>query len=227
MGHWRRVGLAVFLLMVETSFVMAKIPSEFISLTETCPNIIIQSDYSTVKNFTGEVVRGYKKTAAYMAKAPAQALGEVQKVALARGYNLKIFDGYRPVKAVEFFQEWAKRPETNPEIKAHYYPTFSRLDLFEQGFIAKQSSHSRGAAVDLTLVNLKTGKELDMGSHFDFFDERSNTDSKNITEEQRKNRMLLKELMEGKGFKNFSQEWWHFSFKPEPYPEKSFDFDVE
>lgn len=227
MGNRWRVGLAVFLLIVETRVVMAKIPPEFVSLAVVCPDIIIQCDYSTTKNFTGEVVRGYKKTAAYMAKSPAEALREVQKSALAKGWNLKIFDSFRPVKAVAFFQEWAKRPETNPEIKAHYYPQFSRMDLFEQGFIAKQSSHSRGGAVDLTLVDAKTGKELDMGTHFDFFDERSNTESSRITDEQKKNRMALKELMESKGFKNFSQEWWHYSFRPEPYPDRSFDFDVE
>ena len=206
---------------------MANIPPEFISLAEVCPGIIIQSDYSTTENFTGEVVRGYKKTAAYLAKTPADALAKVHKQALKQGWNLKIFDAFRPVQAVIFFQEWAKRPETNPEIKAHYYPTFSRTDLFEQGFIAKQSSHSRGGAVDLTLVDAKSGKELDMGSHFDFFDERSNTESPKINESQKKNRRALIELMESQGFKNYSQEWWHFSFRPEPYPDRSFDFEVE
>lgn len=206
---------------------MTNIPPEFVSLSEVCPDLIIQSDYSTVKNFTGEVVPGYKKTMAYMAKAPAEALSLVQFAALEKGLRLKIFDAYRPVKAVQFFQDWAKRPETNPEIKAHYYPKYSRFDLFEQGFIAKQSSHSRGCAVDLTLVDARTGQELDMGSYFDFFDERSNTDSDQISEEQRKNRSMLKELMESKSFKNFSQEWWHYSFRPEPHPGQYFDFDVE
>ncbi len=206
---------------------MANIHPDFVSLADECPGIKIQANYSSSQNFTGEVVAGYKAKKAYMAKGPAAVLCQVQKAALAQGLSLKIFDGYRPVKAVSFFQDWAKKPETNPELKVLYYPTFTRLELFERGFIAKQSSHSRGSAVDLTLFNVETGRDLDMGSGFDYFDDISNTDSNRITLDQRKNRMLLKELMESRGFKNFSQEWWHFSFKPEPFPEQSFDFDVE
>lgn len=206
---------------------MNKMHSDFVSLEEVCPEIIIQVDYSTIHNFTGEIVPGYKATKALMARSSAEALGRVQVKALSQELSLKIFDAYRPVKAVSFFQEWAQRPETNPEIKARYYPTFSRLDLFEKEFIAKQSSHSRGSAVDLTLVDLKTGQELDMGSIFDFFHETSHTDSPLITEEQRGNRMLLKTLMGGEGFRNFFQEWWHFSIRPEPFPNQSFDFDIE
>ncbi len=206
---------------------MANIHPDFVSLAEVCPGIKVQASYSSAQNFTGEIVAGYKAQKAYMAKGPAAVLCQVQKAALARGLSLKIFDGYRPVKAVSFFQDWAKKPETNPELKVLYYPEFTRLQLFEQGYIAKQSSHSRGSAVDLTLYNVETGRDLDMGSGFDYFDDISNTDSNRISVDQRKNRMLLKELMESRGFKNFSQEWWHFSFKPEPFPEQSFDFDVE
>jgi len=206
---------------------MSGIHPEFRNLADICSDIKIHANYSTDENFTGSIVAGYKAKKAYMAKAPAAALCEVQKAAKGMGLSLKIFDGYRPVKAVQFFQDWAKKPETNPSIKELYYPGYTRMQLFEAGFIAKQSSHSRGAAVDLTLYNLETGKDLDMGSGFDYFDEISYTDSRKITEEQRANRMLLKDLMESRGFKNFSQEWWHFSFKPEPFPERSFDFDVE
>jgi len=171
------------------------------------------------------VVTRQKK--ALLARLPAEALCEVQKEALKKGLSLKIFDGYRPVKAVQFFQEWAKRSEDNLNLKKLYYPTFTRLELFEKGFIAKQSSHSRGSAVDLTLIELKTGRDLDMGSGFDFFDVISHTETNLVTEKQKNNRMMLKELMESRGFKNFHQEWWHFSFRPEPYPEQYFDFDVE
>jgi zinc D-Ala-D-Ala dipeptidase len=206
---------------------MASVPNGFVSLNELCPTMVINMSYSTPDNFTGEVVAGYKAKKAYLAKVPAEALCAVQVEAMKKGYALKIFDSYRPVKAVAFFQSWAQKPETNPKIKALYYPGFTRLELFEQGYIAKQSSHSRGSAVDLTLVDLKTEHALDMGSAFDYFDDLSNTDSPKVTPEQKKNRMILKELMEGRGFKNFSQEWWHFSYKPEPYPEQYFDFDVE
>ena len=206
---------------------MANIHPGFVSLSEFCPGIKIQASYSSAQNFTGEIVAGYEAQKVYMAKGPAEVLCRVQKAALARGLSIKIFDGYRPMKAVSFFQEWAKRPETNPELKVLYYPTFSRIELFEKGFIAKQSSHSRGSAVDLTLFSIETGRDIDMGSGFDFFDDISNTDSNRITALQKKNRMILKDLMESKGFKNFSQEWWHFSFCPESYPDQSFDFDFE
>lgn len=206
---------------------MAKIPDGFISLNDVCPSMKIQMSYSTTENFTGEIVAGYKAQKAFLAKGPAEALCLVQAEAQKRGLSLKIYDSYRPVKAVAFFQTWAKRPETNPHIKELYYPGFTRQQLFEQGYIAKQSSHSRGSAVDLTLIVSETGRALDMGSAFDFFDDLSNTESPRVTEEQMKNRMILKELMEGKGFKNFSQEWWHYSFKPEPHPDHYFDFDVE
>jgi len=217
----------IFFLLFLVSLSMASIPSGFVSLNELCPSMIIGMSYSTPDNFTGEVVAGYKAKTAYLAKIPAEALCLVQGEAMKKGFVLKIFDSYRPVKAVSFFQSWAKKSETNPKIKELYYPKFTRLELFEQGYIAKQSSHSRGSAVDLTLVNLKTQHALDMGSAFDYFDDLSNTDSPKVTAEQKKNRMILKELMEGRGFKNFSQEWWHYSYRPEPYPEQYFDFDVE
>lgn len=207
--------------------VMAGIHPGFVSLEEVCPGIKIQASYSTENNFTGEIVAGYKAKKSFMAKAPALVLCEVQKKALEKGLSLKIFDGYRPVKAVQFFMDWAKKPETNPHLKDLYYPKFTRMELFEAGYIAKQSSHSRGSAVDLTLVDLETGKDLDMGSGFDYFDDLSHTGSSKITETQRANRMLLKDLMESQGFKNYSQEWWHYSYRPEPYPERSFDFDIE
>lgn len=206
---------------------MAKIPEGFVSLSDICPTLNVHMSYATTENFTGEVVEGYKARKAYLAQAPAEALCVVQKEAQKLGLTLKIFDSYRPAKAVAFFQTWAGRPETNPQIKELYYPGHTRQELFEQGYIAKRSSHSRGAAVDLTLADAKTGKPLDMGSAFDYFDDLSHTDSPRVTDEQKKNRMLLKDLMERNGFKNFFQEWWHFSYKPEPYPEQYFDFDVE
>lgn len=203
------------------------IPPSFVSLEEFCPGVIVHMSYATPDNFTGEIVAGYNARKAFLAQAPAEALKLVQKAALKEGLSLKIYDSYRPVKAVTFFQVWAQRAEDNPRIKALFYPRFTRKELFQQGYIAKQSSHSRGAAVDLTLFDLVTGLDLDMGSDFDYFDELSHTDSEKVTPEQRRNRMKLKELMESKGFKNYQHEWWHFSFRPEPFPDYYFDFDVE
>lgn len=206
---------------------MAFIPPGFVSLSDLCPQIKIEANYSTPLNFTGGVVPGYKSRKAYLATAPAKALCKVQKEALKAGLTIKVFDGYRPVKAVDHFQIWAKRDEDNFRIKELFYPRYSRLELFEMGFIAKRSTHSRGSAIDLTLNDLKTGLDLDMGSPFDYFDDISHTESSLITPEQLKNRLLLRDFMQAQGFKNYVGEWWHFSFRPEPYPETFFDFDIE
>jgi zinc D-Ala-D-Ala dipeptidase len=215
------------LLFLLTGSIMAAPHSGFVSLSEVCPSLKIVSSYSTENNFTGVVVKGYRSQKAYLAKDPAAALCEIQKEAAAKGLSLKIFDAYRPVKAVQYFMEWAKKAEDHPGIKELYYPSYTRKQLFEKGFISPYSSHSRGAAVDLTLFDLRTGKDLDMGSSFDYFDDISATNSNLVTETQKQNRMLLKLLMESKGFKNFPQEWWHYSFRPEPYPDQTFDFDIE
>jgi zinc D-Ala-D-Ala dipeptidase len=206
---------------------MTNVHPDFISLEEICVGIKVEASYSKTTNFTGSIVAGYQSTRAFLHKKPAEALCKVHLLAKEKGLGLKIFDAYRPVKAVQFFLDWAKRPEDNSTLKEFYYPKFSRVELFEKGFIAKKSSHSRGSAVDLTLFDLVTGTELDMGSGFDHFDEISHTESPSITRKQLANRLLLKSLMEGQGFKNFSQEWWHYSYRPEPYPETYFDFDVE
>ncbi len=201
--------------------------NDFISLSDVYPDIKIQADYSTEENFTGQIVPGYKAMKAMLANVPAKALSEVQKDARSRGLCLKIFDGYRPVKAVKFFLEWSNLPEENPELKEIYYPKYSRIELFQNGFLSEKSSHSRGCTVDLTLIDDVLGTELDMGSRFDYFDSISHTDSPLISTHQMQNRLLLKSLMEAHGFKNYSKEWWHYTYRPEPYPDQTFDFDIE
>lgn len=202
------------------------LPEGFVRLSEACPTLIIAASYATTENFTGSVVDGYRRREAIFSKLGAEALCRVQAEAQAQGLKVKVFDSYRPVKAVSFFQAWARQPETSPEIKARYYPHFTRQQLFEHGYIAQRSSHSRGSAVDLTLTK-EDGTELDMGTIFDFFHERSHTENRAITREQRRNRQLLKGLMEKHGFKNFAQEWWHYSLVREAFPGQSFDFDVD
>lgn len=224
MGETMKVLITLAFLVI-SSMTMAH--PGFVSLTDLCPDIKAGMNYATTENFTGEIVAGYKAQKALMAKGPAAALCKVIEEAKRRGLGVKIFDCYRPAKAVAFFQTWAKLPETNPELKKLHYPEYTRQQLFDLGYIAKQSSHSKGSAVDLTLFDLETGHDLDMGTGFDYFGELSHTDNLGVTAGQRKNRYLLKELMEMQGFKNFSQEWWHYSLKPEPYPDTYFDFDVE
>lgn len=206
---------------------MANPHSQFVSLQDYCPGLLVEASYSTKDNFTGTVVPGYKARKAFTAIKTADALCLVQKELSKQHLALKIFDAYRPVKAVKFFQDWALMVETNPDVKAKFYPTFSRSDLFERGYIAKRSSHSRGGALDLTLTDLKSGKDLDMGGIFDFFDDVSTTETPLITPDQQKNRLLLKSYMTEAGFKNFAGEWWHYSLKSEQFPDQYFDFDVE
>lgn len=198
----------------------------FVNLADYCPGILVEMNYASANNFTGEIVPGYKSPKALLSKEAAEVLAIVHQAALVRGYNLKIFDSYRPVKAVQFFIDWAERAETNPHLKEIFYPSYTRKEILDNGFIARQSSHSRGSAIDLTLVDAKTLIEVDMGTCFDYFDELSHTDSSKTTREQKKNRDLLKKLMEGNGFTNFRQEWWHYSLRPGPYPDQLFDFDI-
>lgn len=200
---------------------------DFISLADVYPDIKIQADYSSEENFTGQIVPGYKARKALLASVPARALSEVQKDAKSRGLCLKVFDAYRPAKAVKFFLEWSNLPESNTELKEIYYPKYSRLELFQNGFLSERSSHSRGCTVDLTLIDDVLGTELDMGSRFDYFDTISHTDSPLISAHQMQNRLMLKSLMEAHGFKNYSKEWWHYTYRPEPYPDQAFDFDIE
>jgi D-alanyl-D-alanine dipeptidase len=204
---------------------MSLIHPEFVSVAGACPGILVAASYGTTDNFTGAVVPGYRAPVALVSRPLAERLGEAQDRARSQGLLLKVFDGYRPAKAVRFFQEWARGPEDNPALKERFYPTYTRAELFERGFIAARSSHSRGAAVDLTLA-LPTGEELDMGTEFDFFHERSFTESPLVGETARANRRRLRDVMEAAGFRNFPHEWWHFSLRTEPFPEQYFDFDV-
>lgn len=206
---------------------MASYLNEFESLAEICPSILIEASYATKNNFTGEVVNGYKAKKVLLSREAAMAICKVQEKAISRGYFLKVFDGYRPVKAVSFFQKWASKPETNLTLKQMYYPSYTKEELFQNGYIANRSSHSRGSAIDLTLVSIENLNELDMGSSFDYFDEISHTDNLKVKKTQMENRLLLKELMEQFGFKNYAKEWWHYSFSKESYPDNYFDFDIE
>lgn len=204
----------------------AMIGNGFVYLSVACPTLVIAASYATTENFTGEIVAGYRRVEAVYSELGAKALCKVQADAQKMGLSLKIFDAYRPVKAVQFFVNWSQIPTDIPEIKERYYPTHTKMELFDLGYIARQSSHSRGSAVDLTLVDSQ-GVELDMGSVFDFFHETSHTQNPRITPAQRKNRELLVNLMAKHGFRNYAKEWWHFSLIKEAFPGRSFDFDIE
>jgi len=218
--------LFLFILFQLNEDAMSHFNDSFISIEKMCPSIVIEASYATKANFTGEIVDGYKARRVFTTKAVAEALCLAQEEALSQGLSLKVFDGYRPQKAVLFFQKWAMKLDEDFSLKQKYYPTLTKKELFENGYIATRSSHSRGSAVDLTLVENNNLRELDMGSPFDYFDTISHTDSEKINELQKQNRKKLTELLDKYGFKNYHKEWWHFSLKEEPFPDTYFDFDI-
>ena len=200
-------------------------PSGFVLLADYIPQIVQEIRYYSTYNFVGERIDGYEEPCAILTKEAARALKSVSNEMIVKGYRLKIFDAYRPVCAVKHFILWGIEDQ-DIRMKPYFYPKLEKQELFAKGYIAKESSHSRGSTVDLTLLDMKTGKELDMGGPFDFFEELSHPDYRGITDEQYHNRMLLKKSMVRNGFAPFECEWWHFTLKNEPYPETYFTFPV-
>lgn len=201
------------------------LPEGFVYVSDICPEIKQDIRYFTGNNFLGAPVDGYLAPRAILTAQAAQALKKASALALERGVGLKIYDCYRPQTAVDHFVRWGG-DVTDQKNKAAYYPDVNKADVFELGFIATRSGHSRGSTVDLTLVDPKTGDELDMGGIFDFFGERSHPDFKGVTEVQYQNRMLLREIMLSNGFMPLDVEWWHFTLENEPYKDTYFDFPV-
>lgn len=200
-------------------------PSSFVVLADFIPGIIQEIRYHSTYNFIGDRIDGYEEPIALLTKDAARALRGVDAEVRAQGYRLKVFDAYRPARAVKSFVLWGIE-DLDLRMKPFFYPDLEKFELFAQGYIAKQSTHSRGSAIDLTLLDMATGKEVDMGSPFDLFSEVSHPDSTAVTEEQHDNRMLLQKAMVRNGFKPIDCEWWHFSLEDEPHPDTYFDFPV-
>ena len=198
-------------------------PSGFVVLADYVPGIIQEIRYYSTYNFIGDRIDGYEEPCALLTKEAARALKAVSNEMLVRGYRLKVFDAYRPACAVKHFMLWGIEDQ-DVRMKPYFYPDLQKQELFEKGYIAKQSSHSRGSTVDLTLLDMATGKELDMGSPFDLFSEASHPDYMGVTEEQYKNRMMLQHAMRRSGFLPIDCEWWHFTLADEPYPNTYFEF---
>ena len=191
------------------------------------PDVTLDIRYAGTHNFVGTKVEGYDAPKCMLLKPVAEALGRVESALRAQGYRLKIFDCYRPVRAVQHFVRWAEDPSAQ-STKAEFYPGLDKTALLGE-YIAPVSGHSRAATLDLTLMSCDSTPqcaELDMGTPFDFFDVRANTDHPGLPESQRHNRDRLREAMRGEGFENYPAEWWHFTFKPEPTPTVSYDIPV-
>lgn len=226
-----------------------KAPREFVALDSVDPTIIQEMRYPSAHNFVGERIDGYRQPVCILTRPAAEALHRAQARLLRQGYSLKVYDCYRPQRAVDHFVRWAK-DLADERMKAEFYPRVDKSRLFDDGYIAEKSGHSRGSTMDLTIVALpalpapppRPGQEsvpcyapqaerypdnsVDMGTGFDCFDTLSHTDDPRVQGAQRAHRLLLRTALAAQGFVNLPEEWWHFTYKPEPFPDSYFDFPV-
>ncbi|MFF9392347.1 M15 family metallopeptidase [Streptomyces griseoluteus] len=226
-----------------------KAPKDFVALSTVDPTIIQEMRYFTPHNFVGERIDGYLRPICVLTRPAAEALHQAQRQLLRHGYSLKVYDCYRPQRAVDHFVRWAE-DLGDEAMKAEFYPNVDKTRLFADGYIAEKSGHSRGSTMDLTIVRLPAlptrpytpgrplvpcfapkqqrfpDNSLDMGTGFDCFDPLAHTLDPRIQGRQRANRLLLKHTLEKLGFVNLAEEWWHYTYQPEPYPNTYFDFPV-
>jgi D-alanyl-D-alanine dipeptidase len=251
--RWLFVMIAVLgglLLFSGDGFSESCRPADMVDIAEVVPSAILDIRYFGPHNFVGQRVDGYGAPKCLMTHKAALALAKVQSELQAFSLSLKIYDCYRPQRAVDHFVRWAK-DVGDAKTKEEFYPTVDKRHLFRDGYIAKKSGHSRGSTIDLTIVPLPVPKQeaytpgqplfacylpadqrfkdnsIDMGTGFDCFHALSHTENPQVGEQQRIGRLLLKSLMDKYGFKNYDQEWWHYTLKNEPYPNTYFDFPIE
>ena len=203
----------------------SKLPPGFVYINDIDESIKIDLRYSTTNNFTGHIIEGYKSNMAIISYDAAKSLVQVQNDLKKKNLSLKIFDAYRPQMSVNYFIKWSNDLADTIN-KSLYYPKIKKPQLFPMGYIAERSGHSRGSTVDLTIIDNKTNKELDMGTLYDFFGPESSTDFSNITDNQMSNRLLLLKVMTKNGFKNYPMEWWHYTLVPEPF-DSYFNFVID
>jgi len=239
-------SLALLAALVAAPASAGEMPKDFVYLADIDPTIQQDMRYAGDNNFIGKVVPGYTAPECVLVKPAAEALKRVQDAVRSKGFMLKVYDCYRPARAVAAFVHWAKEPD-DPKAKIIYYPNLPKSALFPD-YIATRSGHSRGATMDLTLVPLSPSDEvapqsggactarqkgeapdgsLAMGTTFDCFDVKANTAASGLTEEERADRAILVEAMQAQGFKNYPKEWWHYTLEGEPYPDTIFDFPIE
>lgn len=197
----------------------------FVLLSDVVPDAIQEVRYHTTYNFVGARIDGYEEPCIILTQQAADALKKVSDDVMSQGYRLKVFDAYRPQMAVDHFVRWASDLNAT-QMQGCFYPEVDKSQLFNQGYIASRSGHSRGSTVDLTLLDEKTGKELDMGGAFDYFGHKSHPSYSNLTAEQIENRNILRSAMLRHGFAPIDTEWWHFTLSNEPFPNTYFNFPV-
>ncbi len=203
-----------------------ELPEGFVYVSSVIPDLEVELRYYSTNNFVGDTIDGYKANTLILTKAAVEKLKLVHEELQDQNLCLKVFDGYRPQRAVNHFIRWAK--DLNDTInKRQFYPDVEKRFLFKEEYIASRSGHSRGSTVDLTIIDGNTGIPLDMGSPFDFFGRESWVNYDGITEVQKKNRQLLQAIMLKHNFRNYPKEWWHFTLRWEPFPKTYFDFEIE
>jgi D-alanyl-D-alanine dipeptidase len=247
----RRLLLAVLMLVAVPGSASAQTapPGAFVSLADVDPSIVIEMRYRTAHNFVGRRIPGYREDVCILTRQAADALRRVQASVRARGYTLKVYDCYRPQRAVDAFVRWG-RDLSDQRMKREFYPRVRKSRVFEEGYIATKSGHSRGSTVDLTLVKTPPRRQetyrrgdrlrdcaaprarrfrdnsIDMGTGYDCFDPKSHPFSRAFRGKIRRNRMALRRPMLAAGFQGLETEWWHFTLREEPFPETFFDFPV-
>ncbi len=219
--------------------------SQFVTLTDAVPDAILEIRYFGTYNFVGARIDGYLQPTALLTRQAADSLRAVSDDLRAQGYRLKIYDAYRPQRAVDHFVRWAA-DLADTAMKPYFYPDLDKSVLFEQEYIMEKSGHTRGSTVDLTIFDMRTEKEVDMGGTFDWFGPESHPDfcgnpetgeytgdnstsptGRSITAEQFANRMILRRAMLAHGFRALDSEWWHFTLNSEPFPNTYFTFPVQ
>jgi D-alanyl-D-alanine dipeptidase len=195
----------------------------FVDAESVVPGLVVDLRYFGRANFIGARVDGYEAPVCLLTRQAAAALAAVQRDLRARNLGLKVFDCYRPTRGVAHFVRWSR--DADQSTKAQFYPDIDKRHLFREGYLSARSGHSRGSTVDLTLVRLPGGEELDMGTHYDFLSPQSGLHGR-ISDVARANRKLLADAMRARGFIPYAKEWWHFTLASEPYPDSYFDFPV-
>lgn len=202
-----------------------QLPKGFVYVKDSIPTLDVELRYFTTNNFVGKPIDGYYANQLILTAEATKALKFIQEELEDNNMCLKVYDGYRPQKAVNHFIRWARSLKDTIN-KAVFYPNVEKQNLFKEEYIASRSGHSKGSTVDLTIIDGNTGKPLDMGSAYDFFGQESWVNYEGITEKQKANRQLLQSIMIKHGFRNYSKEWWHFTLRGEPFPYTYFDFSI-
>ncbi|MBC2845962.1 M15 family metallopeptidase [Winogradskyella flava] len=225
--NYKTLTYLVCVLMFVFGFTERQIlPDGFVYVKSIIPDLDVELRYFSANNFVGDTIDGYRTNELILTKAAAQKLKLIQEELQQQNLCLRVYDGYRPQRAVNHFIRWAR--DLNDTLnKSQFYPDVAKRNLFKEEYIASRSGHSRGSTIDLTIICGETGEPLDMGSPYDFFGQQSWVNYEAIEEHQKKNRQLLQIVMLKHNFRNYPKEWWHFTLRWEPFPKTYFDFEVE